>query len=54
MRLIETAAQTTAEGAALVAVEGLDDPSITGFMAVTDLTARDSTAPVVRAVDVGE
>ena len=53
VRLLETAAQTTAEGTALVEVQGLDDPSITGFMTVTDLAARDSTAPVVRAVDVG-
>jgi flagellar hook assembly protein FlgD len=53
VRLLGTAEQTTAEGAALVEVEGIDDPSITGFMAVTDLAARDSTAPVVRAVDVG-
>jgi flagellar hook assembly protein FlgD len=53
VRLLQTAAQTTADGAALVEVQGIDDPSITGFMAVTDLAARDSTAPVVRAVDVG-
>ena len=53
LRLIATAAQTTADGAPLVEVQGIDDPSITGFMAATNLAARDSTAPVVRAVDVG-
>jgi flagellar hook assembly protein FlgD len=53
LRLIQTAEQTTAEGTALVEVQGIDDSTITGFMAVTDLAPRDSTAPVVRAVDVG-
>jgi flagellar hook assembly protein FlgD len=53
LRVTQTAAQTTAEGTPLVAVQGIDDPSISGYMAVTDLTAKDSTAPLVRALDLG-
>ena len=37
----------------LVQVEGLDDPSIAGFMVATDLAPRDSAAPVVRALEPG-
>jgi flagellar hook assembly protein FlgD len=53
LRLIETATQTTADGGPLIEVQGIDDPSITGFMDATDLAPRDSTPPVVRAIDVG-
>ena len=53
LKLIETATQTTPEGHALVEVQGIDDPSITGFMDATDLAPRDSTPPIVRAIDVG-
>jgi flagellar hook assembly protein FlgD len=53
LRVTETAAQTTAEGTPLVEVQGIDDPSIVGYMAVSDLTAKDSAAPLVRALDVG-
>jgi flagellar hook assembly protein FlgD len=53
LRVIETAEQATAEGTPLVAVQGIDDPSIAGFMATTDLAPRDSSAPFVRALDVG-
>ena len=40
-------------GGTLVEVEGIDDPSITGFMLATDLAAKDSTAPIVRVLDPG-
>ena len=53
LRVVETAEQTTADGVPLVEVQGIDDPSIAGFMATTDLAPRDSSAPVVRAIDVG-
>jgi flagellar hook assembly protein FlgD len=53
LRVVEMAAQTTADGAPLVEVQGIDDPSIAGYMAAADLTPRDSSAPLVRALDVG-
>jgi flagellar hook assembly protein FlgD len=53
LRVVGTADTTTAEGTPLVEVQGIDDPSIHGFVATTDLAARDSTAPLVRALDVG-
>lgn len=53
LRVTETATQTTAAGDPLVEVQGIDDPSIVGFVDATDLTAKDSTAPLVRALDVG-
>ena len=46
-------ARRRAEGTPLVQVEGIDDPSIAGFMLATDLAPRDSAAPVVRALDAG-
>ena len=53
LRVVDTAEQATAEGAPLVEVQGIDDPSIAGYMATTDLAPRDSSPPVVRALDVG-
>jgi flagellar hook assembly protein FlgD len=53
LRIVAQASQPTAEGAILVAVEGIDDASIGGFMLATDLAARDSSAPVVRALEPG-
>jgi flagellar hook assembly protein FlgD len=44
---------STVGTAALVQVRGLDDTSITGYMRTTDLTPRDSAAPIVRAIDAG-
>ena len=43
----------TADGPVLVQVEGIDDPSISGFMVSTDLAPRDSAAPIVRALEPG-
>lgn len=40
-------------GVSMVEVVGVDDPGISGFVAVDDLIARDSTAPVIRAMDAG-
>src|SRR4029450_4123293 len=53
LRVIDVVEQTTAEGSPLVEVQGIDDPSIAGFMAIIDLGPLDSWAPVVRAIDVG-
>jgi flagellar hook assembly protein FlgD len=44
---------TGADGAALLQVQGLDDPSLDGLMRVGDLIPRDSAAPRVLAVDRG-
>jgi len=53
LRIADVPAQVSEVGAPVVAVQGLDDPSITGFMAIADLTPRDSTPPVVRMFDPG-
>jgi flagellar hook assembly protein FlgD len=53
LRLVDQPYQTTADGVAMVQVEGIDDPSIGGYMIATDLAPRDSAAPVVRALDPG-
>ncbi len=53
LRLVDEPGQVTAAGAALVQVVGIDDPSITGYMAAPDLHPRDSTPPVVRVLDPG-
>ena len=51
--IVDEPGQTTAEGARLVEVQGLDDPGVTGFMIATDLAPRDSTSPFVRRLDAG-
>ena len=53
VRVVEQPTQVTADGPVLVQVEGIDDPSIGGFMVSTDLAPRDSTAPIVRALEPG-
>jgi flagellar hook assembly protein FlgD len=53
LRVVDQSNQVSAEGDPLVQVEGLDDPSIGGFMVATDLAPRDSAAPVVRALEPG-
>jgi flagellar hook assembly protein FlgD len=48
--------QTSAYGVSaqnVAYVQGLDDPSIAGFMAVGDLVPRDSAGPVLRSLDLG-
>ena len=42
---------TTSTGTNAVRVEGIDDPSLHGWMSVTDLVPRDSRGPRVWAVD---
>ncbi|HET8786593.1 MAG TPA: FlgD immunoglobulin-like domain containing protein, partial [Candidatus Limnocylindrales bacterium] len=51
LSVIARATATSPGGAALVEVARLDDPSVHGFMRVTDLTPRDGTAPRILAVD---
>ncbi len=53
LRIVDQPNQVTADGTALVHVQGIDDPSISGFMVASDLGPRDSTAPIVRALDAG-
>ncbi len=53
VRVVEQPSQVTADGPVLVQVEGIDDPSISGFMVSTDLAPRDSAAPIVRALEPG-
>ncbi|MEO8437329.1 MAG: FlgD immunoglobulin-like domain containing protein [Chloroflexota bacterium] len=53
LHVVDQMNQTTAVGTALVEVQGIDDPSISGFMVASDLGPRDSTAPIVRALDPG-
>jgi flagellar hook assembly protein FlgD len=53
LHVVDTATQATATGPAVIAVAGVDDPTITGFMIATDLVPRDSTAPIVRVLDPG-
>jgi flagellar hook assembly protein FlgD len=53
LRLVDEPTQTAAESTRLVEVTGIDDPTISGFIAATSLIPRDSSAPVVRALDPG-
>jgi flagellar hook assembly protein FlgD len=55
LRVVDQAVSTTADGTTvpLVAVEGVDDPTITGFMVAGDLAPKDSTAPAIRSLNVG-
>ena len=53
LRLVDAPIQVSVEGASLVQVEGLDDASIGGYMVAADLAPRDSSAPIVRALEPG-
>ena len=53
LRVVDQAGQATAGGAPMVQVVGIDDPSISGYVAASNLLARDSAAPVVRVLDGG-
>jgi flagellar hook assembly protein FlgD len=53
LRVVASATSATAPSTALAAVQGLDDPSINGFVEVADLAPRDSTAPSLTAVSLG-
>jgi flagellar hook assembly protein FlgD len=53
LRVSDAPGAVTPEGARLVGVQGIDDTSISGFVAATELAARDSAAPVIRGLDAG-
>ncbi len=53
LRVVGDPNRVTEDGGRLVAVAGIDDTSIAGFMLASDLAPRDSIAPAVRAIDVG-
>ena len=51
LRTVANGHVTTSTGTNAVRVEGIDDPSLHGWMSVTDLVPRDSRGPRVWAVD---
>jgi flagellar hook assembly protein FlgD len=55
LRVVEEAVSTTADGTQvpMVAVEGVDDPKISGFVPAADLAPKDDTPPAVRSLTVG-
>jgi flagellar hook assembly protein FlgD len=53
LRLSPPVTTTTSIGGSSVHVDGLDDPAITGWMALADLRPRDSRPPAVWTVDTG-
>ena len=53
LRVVGGPAGVVAQGMTLVQVQGLDDPSISGYVGAGDLVPRDSTPPSVTAVDLG-
>jgi flagellar hook assembly protein FlgD len=53
LKTVATALAATATAPAVIQVEGLDDPSIQGFVSASSLAPRDSRAPVLVAMDAG-
>ncbi len=53
LRILGQPGQVTAQAAPLVQVQGLDDPTISGYVAVSDLVPRDSTPPTLTGLDLG-
>ena len=53
LKTIATAIPATATEAAMIQVEGLDDPSIQGYVSATSLAPRDSRPPVLVVMDAG-
>ena len=55
LRVTEQAVSTTADGTTvpLVAVQGVDDPKITGFVLASALAPKDATPPAIRSLNVG-
>ncbi len=53
LRVVAQPTQTSADGQTRVEIQGIDDPTIAGFVLAADLVAKDSTAPVVRVLDPG-
>jgi flagellar hook assembly protein FlgD len=53
LKVVDRPIAATAEAPSIVEVDGLDDPSITGFMEATDLAPRDSTPPSILSAGTG-
>ena len=53
LKTVAVGLAATASTPALIQVQGLDDPSITGFVPADHLTPRDSRAPVLIGIDSG-
>ena len=53
LKTIAVGLAATASTPALIQVQGLDDPSITGYVPADHLTPRDSRAPVLIGIDSG-
>ena len=53
LRVVASADVTALDNSTVLHVQGLDDPSIDGFMAAGSLTPRDSKAPVIRSLSTG-
>jgi flagellar hook assembly protein FlgD len=53
LKVIAVGAAATATSPAMIQVQGLDDPSIAGYVAANELTPKDSRAPIVVGVDTG-
>jgi hypothetical protein len=52
LRVLGSSGAVTAQSTSLVQVQGLDDPTISGYLAVSDLMPRDSTAPILRGLNL--
>ncbi len=53
LKTVATAVPAAGADPAVIQVEGLDDPSIQGFMSAANLAPRDSRAPVLIGIDSG-
>jgi flagellar hook assembly protein FlgD len=53
LKTLSTAVPATGLDPAVIQVQGLDDPSIQGYVAATSLAPRDSRPPVAVALDAG-
>lgn len=53
LRVVDQPSAFGLSTSSVVAVQGLDDQSISGYMSVVDLVARDSAGPVLRSLDLG-
>ncbi len=53
LKTVAIAAPATTTRPAIIQVEGLDDPTITGFVSADRLAPKDSRAPVVIGIDSG-
>jgi flagellar hook assembly protein FlgD len=53
LRVVGQTAAVSAQAMPLVQVQGLDDPTINGFVEVANLVPRDSTPPSLTAVSLG-